>query len=112
MEESNKRKNKLAVIGFSLMLAGPAILISAFLLQNLAGNFPKIIADIIMWITLVLPGIGAVLCIISLVLWKRTGNIGRSLSIVTVVMCNPVFYFVYLIICGIAGNTLAGLSWM
>ena len=112
VNEIDIRKNKLAVIGFSLMLAGPATLFLSDLIQNLTGNFPEIIALIIMITAIILPIAGVVLGIISLVLWKKSGIIGRVLSIVTVTMCNPFFLLIYIFICGISGSTLAGLSWM
>jgi len=103
--------NKLAIIGFALMLAGPMILFLARTLQNQIGDFSEFAAHAIMWITLVLPGIGAVISFVSLIL-KKAGKLGCALSIVTLIMCNPFFYFFYFFICGIMGNTLAGLSWM
>ena len=106
------QRNKLPVIGFILMLLGPGILMLAGFLTSTLGYAPVIIANIIAWTVIILPGIGAVMSIISLVRWKKTGKLGRALTIVTVVMCNPIFYFYYFIICVIASSTLAGLSWM
>ena len=113
--KSNKKKKpaisskKLAIIGFILMLSGPAVL---YLSGLISVTLPKFAADFIMWITIILPGIGSVLSIISLVLCKRTGRTSHVLSIITLVMCNPFFYFIYVFICTIMGNTLAGISWM
>ena len=106
------QKNKLAIIGFLFMLAGPAVLFLAVFLTNKFGIIPKYAADIISWIAIILPAIGTAISIFSLVRWKKTGIVGRSLAIVTVVMCNPFFYFGYYFMCGIASYTLAGLSWM
>ena len=106
------KNNKLADIGFILMLAGPAIILIADLLTGSIGTVSEITANIICWIAIVLPGIGAVLSIISLFMWKKTGTRGHAFAIITVIMCNPFFYFVYIVICGMASKTLAGLSWM
>lgn len=107
-----KRKNRLGVIGFIGMLAGPALLVLADTMQTLAGDFTKLQADIIIWVSLILPAAGFVISIITLIRWKKTGVLGRALAIVTVVMCNPFFYYIYFFICAIAGMTLAGLPWM
>jgi hypothetical protein len=104
--------NKASITGFILMLAGPAILLLAGLLTDTFGYLPETAANIISYVALFLPGIGAVLCIITLFRWKKTRKLGRSLAVVTVVMCNPIFYFFYYFICAISSNTLAGLSWM
>jgi len=106
------QRNKFAVIGFILMLAGPGMLMLAGFLTSTLGYVSAIIANIISWTAIILPGIGAVMSIVSLVRWKKTGTVGRALAIVTVVMCNPFFYFYYFIICVISSSTLAGLSWM
>ena len=110
--ESVVRTNKLAIIGFLTMLAGPAILILAGLLTGLFGDYPVVLAWIIAGTAMVLPGAGAVYSIISLRRWKKTGMLGRALSIVILVMCNPLFYYIYIALCGIMGSTMAGLSWM
>ena len=107
-----KENKKAPIIGFALMLAGPGILILAGFFTEIFGYVSKTAADAIMWAAIIIPGIGAVLSVFSLVLWKKTGNLGRALSIVTVIMCNPIFYFVYLLICGVASRTLADLAWM
>ena len=104
--------NWLAIIGFSLMITGPLTLYLAGVYQSQNGNLSKFFASAIMRIAIVLPGIGAAVSIISLCLWKRTGKLGRALSIVTVVICNPFFYFMYFVICSISEEILAGLPWM
>ena len=98
--------------GFFLMLAGPMLLILAGLCQNSIGDFAKNIAYIIAWAAVILPGCGFAISIVSLFRWKKIGMIGRVLSIVTVVICNPIFFFFYFIVCMLASSTLAGLSWM
>lgn len=109
---SSVRNNKAPIIGFILMLAGPIILLLAEFLTKLIGYIPIIAANIISWTAIILPAIGVVISIVTFFRWKKTGKLGRALSIVTVIMCNPFFYFLYFFICVIAGNTLAGLSWM
>jgi len=106
------KQNKTAIIGFLFMLAGPAVLLLAVFLTNKFGRIPEIAANIISWAAAILPVIGIVISIISLVKWRKTGITGRALAIVTVIMCNPLFYLYYLIDCLIASSTLAGLSWM
>ena len=107
-----RQKNKASIIGFILMLSGPAILIIAGFLTEAYGYVPEIAANIITWTAMGLPGIGAIVSIIMLFKWKKTGKPGRALAIVTVIMCNPFFYFIYFVICGMAKSTLAGLNWM
>jgi len=106
------QQNKAPIIGFILMLAGPAIIMIAGFLTDTFGYISEIAANIISWTAIALPGIGAVICIVMLFRWKKTGKLGRALSIVTVIMCNPFFYFIYLFMCGIASKTMAGLNWM
>ena len=106
------KNNKAAIIGFILMLAGPAILILAGLFTGAFGYLPRTAASIVSYVTMFLPGIGAVICIVTLFRWKKIGKLGRSLAVVTVIMCNPFFYYIYFIICAISSSTLAGLSWM
>lgn len=105
----NISSKKLAIIGFILMLSGPILLC---LMGMIPWTLPKVIAFAIMWITIALPGIGAILSIISIVLSKKSGKTAHALTIVTLIMCNPVFYLIYAFICSIAGNILAGIPWM
>jgi len=107
-----KRKIKMAIIGFVFMLAGPILLFFAVFYTESFGYFSKTAAVIVSWTAIVLPGVGIVFAIIALFQWKKTKILGRALAIVTVVMCNPLFYLYYFLICGIASSTLAGLSWM
>lgn len=109
---SNLQQSKAPIIGFILMLVGPAILMIAGFLTEKIGYVPEIVANIIAWTAMALPGIGAVISIVMLFKWKIMGNLGRALALVTVIMCNPFFYFAYFVMCGIASSTLAGLSWM
>ena len=106
------RKIKCPVIGFCLMLAGPAMLFLAGSYVNTFGYFSATVASIVSLTAMILPGVGAVFAIISFWQWKKTKVLGRALSIVTVIMCNPLFYLYYILICGISSSTLAGLSWM
>ncbi len=111
-QKSVKPNNRLGVIGFICMLAGPILLVLANTMQIWIGDFTRLQANIIMGVSLILPAAGFVIGIITLVRWKKTGIWGRALAIVTVVMCNPFFYYIYFIICTIMGVTLAGLPWM
>ena len=111
-QTTNTRETKPAVIGFALMLTGPAILFLASALQSITGNLPELLANIIAWICIILPGIGGVTCLVRLFFWKKIGSAERGLSIVTVIMCNPFFFFIYMFMCGMAAKTLAGLNWM
>ena len=106
------QKMKQPIIGFMLMLAGPAILLLTGFYTKLFGYLTQIAANVVSTIAIVVPGIGFVIGIASLFKWKQTWKLGRAFALVTVVMCNPFFYFVYLMVCGIASSTLAGLSWM
>ena len=104
-------RNKLPIIGFISMIAGPGILMFAGFLTDIFGPFPVIIANIIVWTAILLPGIGVVISIISLVKWRKTGKLGCALAIVTCIMCNPLFYLYYFIICLFSINALAGIAW-
>lgn len=106
---SSASGSKMALIGFVLMLIGPAML---FLSGYIPWILPKAIAYTIMWIMIVLPATGAVLSIVSLRLCKKEKRSVHPLSVITLVMCNPLFYFLYFFICGIMGDTLAGIPWM
>jgi|GEM_PF-2839651 len=111
---TNKSVKKLAIIGFLLMLAGPGTLI---LVRRLAYSFPRnslldTISIILTWAAIALPAAGAVLCIIHLVKCSKAGTPKNPLSIVTLVMCNPLFYFIYFVACALMGSPLTGLSMM
>ena len=104
---------KFSVIGFILMILGPSILIlTGIFAGTLNLVLSKVIAFTIMWIAIILPGIGVILSIISLVLCSKSGRSKHALSIVTLLACNPVFYIYYLVICLMTGNGLAGLPTM
>ena len=106
------RKNKLAITGFVLMVVGPLILLIAGQLQGQIGNFSEFVSNFIMWSAIIFPGVGAIISIVSLFLWNKTGNLGHALSIITLIMCNPFFFFIYYVMCAISSKTLAGLPWM
>jgi uncharacterized membrane protein len=94
------------------VLAGPAILILADIFTSHFGHFSDAIAQIVVWTAAILPGIGSIICYIVLIrLWKRTKKLGRALAIVTAIMCNPLFYLIYIIICSIMVMDLAGHVW-
>jgi hypothetical protein len=109
--DSGSQTNKYARRGFFFMLGGPAILLF-FSLLRLIDPLPQIISTVASFSALVLPGIGAILCIASLRKRKELDKVGITLSIITLVMCNPLFYFFWFVICSIAGSELAGMAWM
>lgn len=111
-EPSNTRANELARMGFRIMIAGPLILALAGVLTKLFGYFPEFIGTIISWVAIPLPAIGAIYCFFALRSKEKPDQSRRSLCIVTLIMCNPFFYLIYFFICTIAGESLAGLSWM
>lgn len=102
-------KGELAKAGVILMLVGPLLLV---IQSRISATLPELPAMIIMWTTMVLPGIGAVLSIISLIFCHQAGLLSKVLAVVTIVMCNPFFYVVYVFFCVIMGNALAGLPMM
>ena len=106
------KKNILAIIGFLLVIAGPAIMMIAGAVQSHTGNFSVHAATAIAAIAAILPAAGFVIGIIALCLWNRTGIVSRILSIVTLVLCNPFFYLTYLFMALAQIRTLAGLPFM
>ena len=111
---TKKSVKKLAIVGFLLMLCAPALLFPA---RNLGFSFPNysflgIISVILTGIAFLLPATGAVLCIIHLVKCKKSGEPKSALSIITLVMCNPFFYFIYFVVCAFLGSPLTGLAMM
>lgn len=95
---------KLSNTGFLLMVLGPLLVA---LLGRIPWTLPELITTVIGLIAIVLPGVGAVLSIISVVRCKKTKEPVHTLSIVTIVMCNPLFYCIYFFSCAIAGNMYA-----
>lgn len=104
--------NKVPLIGFLCMLLGPLTLIITGLLTGVFGYLTETSAAIIAGVAIVFPGIGVVMSIISFFHWKKIAKPGHILAVVTVVMCNPLFYFFYYAICSAVGSELAGISWM
>ena len=98
-QAARKQRGKLALIGFLLMLAGPLLLYSTRLHTETFGGVSKTTALMIIGTAQILPTIGLIFSILSLFFWKKTTKWGRALSIVTVSMCNPYFFIVYLRIC-------------
>lgn len=112
----NKKANKssadkLARRGFFLLLGGPLVFLIPTLISFITG-VPQILAMIFSGIAIILPGVGAILSIISLVKGKELDKTGRALAIITIVMCNPLFYLVYFSICNVGGYGLASMSFM
>jgi glucose uptake protein GlcU len=110
--ETKSTAGKKAVRGFILMLCGPAVLLLGALLYQLIGDFPEILAFIFGSIALLLPLIGVILCIMALTKHKELWNGEKSLAIITCVMCNPLFYFIYFFVCYVSGYGLAGSAMM
>jgi hypothetical protein len=100
MEEKRVKTTayKFARLGFCLMLCGPAVWLIPTLIE-LIGSVDGILAAIFFIISVALPAVGAVLCIISLVKGKEPDESGKVLSIITVVLCNPLFYPLYFTLC-------------
>ena len=91
------------------MLAGPAILILAGVFTSWFGYFSGTVAAIIAGIAIILPGVGAVINGIVLLFFREeTGVLGFALAIITVVMCNPLFFLIYYVICLSVSRNLAG----
>jgi len=114
-DDFSTKKNKLAGIGFAFMLAGPAILILASVFTSMFGHMSQAAADIVVTIAVIVPGIGFIIGCIVLVfpfLRKKTGTLGLAFAIITVIMCNPIFYLFYLLICSITAADLAGRAFL
>ena len=114
-DDSVAKKNKLAGIGFAFMLAGPAILILASIFTSMFGHMSQTAADIVARAAMIVPGVGFLIgCIVLVVpfLRKKTGKLGLAFAIITVIMCNPIFYLFYILICGITAADLAGRAFL
>jgi hypothetical protein len=109
--DTHYSSSKEARKGFALLLGGPLVLLIPTLI-DLIGTVPVILAFFFSVVSAILPGLGAIICIISLVKGKELDKLGRALSIITIVMCNPLFYRVYFVICFQSGFGLAGISFM
>ncbi len=103
-----------SLIGFILMLLGPIILLAlGWLLWPIVNDFSEFTLLAIINICLFLPGIGAILSLISLIINKKKEHPSyRMLSFVTLIMCNPFFYFYYFFICSVMRFSVAGIPWM
>ena len=75
------------------------------------GEIPIAFAVVenMLWAAVFLPGIGAVMCIISLFAWRQLGKLRRVLSIFTIAMCNPIFYYLYVLAISFTGAALESL---
>jgi uncharacterized membrane protein YozB (DUF420 family) len=105
---------KLAIIGLTVFFAGPIVMI-------ISGFLPSILPDrqaiymfggALGWIAFVLPAIGCIISIISVVMCKKSKVPMHGSAIGVIVMCNPIFYYIYFIMCGLTGYGLAGLAMM
>ena len=103
----------IPTIGFVFMITGPLILYTVeqyrteSILINAAVTITETTAETLLWTAVFLPGIGAALCIFSLLNWKKLGKFGRILSITVVIICNPIFYFLYYLACAFTSAALA-----
>lgn len=97
-------------IGFLLMIMGP-VLLGVFGLV-MYSRVPRLLALIVSVICFFLPGIGAVIGTFYLEWSKNKGLLGKALVVVTIIMCNPIFYFLYFVICILMGNAMAGIPLM
>jgi hypothetical protein len=115
MENENKKTisppSKKARIGFILLFAGPLVLVIPTLIESI-GTVPHILALFFAIIAGALPGIGAVFAIMSLIKWKELDGIAVIMSVITIVMCNPIFYMFYWQLCMAGGYGFAGMSMM
>lgn len=93
------------------MLCGPVVLVIPTLIDAI-GNVPTALAYVFAGVAIILPGIGAIHSIISLLNGKELDKIGRALAIITIIMCNPLFYRFYLGICIAGRYGLARMSFM
>ena len=88
MEEKqmNEKIEKMPVVGFSLLIAGPLLLVNSSSII-----IPEISAIILTVICFVLPGIGATISTIYLGVSKEKDKWSRVLAIATIIVCMP-FY--------------------
>jgi uncharacterized membrane protein YhaH (DUF805 family) len=97
--------------GFFIMLAGPAILFIVLVIKAI-GFLPDIFVLVLGLICAViaffLPLVGLIFAIKSLIHRKELDKTGRAAAIITCVMCNPLFYFLYFFMCFSAGFSLSG----
>ena len=108
-QNSYSKLNVLPKIGFVLFSFGPIFI---FTMNIFSFEFSVLLANLIMWISIITPGIGAVLCLISAFKWRELSDNSKGYSIIIFVMCNPVFYFLYFVFCQLIRGTLAGFSLM
>ena len=108
-----KKMNKLPKIGFALMLLGPMIILFARI-SFFGANSDDIvgITEVLKWLAIVAPGIGAILCIVATFCWKELSGRSQILATIVFVMCNPIFYSVYFMYCYYVGFVFAGFSLM
>ena len=100
-------------IGFLLMWVGPLLLVlMTYLTSDVFSAVSDIAATILAAVCFFLPGIGAILSTFYLESSEDNGLLGKSLATVTIIMCNPLFYILYFLICIFMGNEMAGIPWM
>lgn len=92
------RTNTLSIIGFCLLLAGPALLAFAVWRRGIE-TLSQATMDTLAVVAFALPIAGTTAAHTALDRWKGTGWFGRILSIITVVLCNPFFFIIYMLFC-------------
>lgn len=89
------QKNKMPFVGFLLLWTGPIILTgSSFLLM--ADLYHPFIGSLVSIFASILPLTGVVLAYKTVFKWREVGKFGLALAIVTIIMGNPLFLYIYL----------------
>ena len=103
----------MPMIALILVIAGPVILYLGGRSFEFKYSIVKIeyslLAKIVPWIAMVLPGAGFFIGAVSLRQWKNTGKTSRALAIVALAMSNPFFYITFIAMCLYSRMRLAGL---
>ena len=108
-----ERSKKYPVIGFLLMLIGSLLVtkIIPFLLWHFPDfTIPELLAIIIIAICFFSPGFSAAISAIYLVTNKEKNDLRQALAILTIAVCNPIFYIIYFFICFFMKDYLAGFA--
>ena len=104
--------DKLAIVGAALAVAGPLLLVITSIFCHY-GSMSDFVALLLRWIVFGMPVLAFVIAIICLTRWKKNlGDGSKVIAIVTVVLCNPFFLYIYYLICYISTASFAGQNWM
>lgn len=105
-------KNKMPLVGAGLTVAGPLILC----IIAIVGRYDSISdlsAVVLQLVTFGFPVAGLVIAILCVSKWRNMISIGfKTVAIITIVLCNPFFLFIYYIICAMSTGSLAGQGMM